>query len=508
MNLKMKETKGITLIALVVTIVVLLILAGVSIQMLTGDNGILTRAGEASDRTSESQIQERVRLAYLATLIGGKGQATEDSLKTELDKEFGQNGYQLSQDLTKVIINGKDYSIGGTVTPSGGGGSDVKDKNGTTIAKTTETTPFLPNPTNNEITNNDLSTGLTIKDENDNEWVWIVVPRTANVYETAGVGQTLPVVPDNSENSIYGKIEADLRSYCETDKDGNALITQTDGSESTKNYKTTTAGFVDEYVAGKGTNITSEGIYKEYKQKMLKSIYENGGFYIGKYETGYEGATKRGASGATTQTAVIKQNAYPYNYVTNAQAEDLSEGLNTGNKTTTLLFGVQWDLVLRHLSELGVATSDLTTNSSSWGNYYNQQFRINRGEYSKANPWSTFISYTTGTANKVSVTGSGDNLVSQKIGTTSTNKILLTTGASDTNSQKNIYDLAGNLWEWTLEKTSDSSIPCSIRGAIFNSTGSDRPASYRGNNTTTSSNNGYRIPCFTLLKRRPEAWLR
>jgi len=465
--------------------------------MLTGDNGILQRAGEAKDTTDEAQIKEKIRLSYLAALTGGKGQVTEGLLADELDKEFGENGYELSQDLTKVTINGKDYEVGGTVTP---GGRAIKDKNGVKIATTSETTPFLPNPTKNEITNNYLSTGLTIKDENQNEWVWIVVPKTNKVYETAGVGQTLPDVPDNSENSIYTKIEADLRKYCEKDKSGNALITQTDGTESTKDLKATTAGYVDEYVARKGTNINSAEKYKEYKQKMLKSVYENGGFYIGKYEAGYEGATKRGASGATTQEAVIKQNAYPYNYVTNAQAEDLAEGFKTGEKTTTLLFGVQWDLVLRHLGELGVSTEDLTLDSSTWGNYNNQPFDLNRGEYSQASPWSTFISYRTETTDKVTVTGSGENLVSRKVGTTDTNRILLTTGASDTNSKKNIYDLAGNVWEWTLEKTSDPTFRCSLRGGCYGNTGSGSPASIRNSNLVDSSYGSVRFSCLTLLK--------
>ncbi|MBP3831035.1 MAG: hypothetical protein ILA02_01455 [Clostridia bacterium] len=57
-----KSTRGITLIALVVTIIVLLILAGISIQMLTGDNGILNRAVQAKEATRGGEVQERVRL--------------------------------------------------------------------------------------------------------------------------------------------------------------------------------------------------------------------------------------------------------------------------------------------------------------------------------------------------------------------------------------------------------------------------------------------------------------
>ena len=58
-----KNNKGITLIALVITIIVLLILAGVSIAMLTGDNGILTQAGNAQKATREAEIKEAISLA-------------------------------------------------------------------------------------------------------------------------------------------------------------------------------------------------------------------------------------------------------------------------------------------------------------------------------------------------------------------------------------------------------------------------------------------------------------
>ena len=60
-NRKMQE-KGITLIALVVTIIVLLILAGISISMLTGQNGILNRASEAKQNTGTAQTEELVKL--------------------------------------------------------------------------------------------------------------------------------------------------------------------------------------------------------------------------------------------------------------------------------------------------------------------------------------------------------------------------------------------------------------------------------------------------------------
>ena len=60
----MKEKRGITLIALVITIIVLLILAGLTIATLTGDNGLLTKAGNAKNTSEKGEIEEQVKLAY------------------------------------------------------------------------------------------------------------------------------------------------------------------------------------------------------------------------------------------------------------------------------------------------------------------------------------------------------------------------------------------------------------------------------------------------------------
>ena len=76
-NFKSKDiqkAKGITLIALVITIVVLLILAAVSISMLTGENGIITNAQVSKNKNEESEIQERVYVACNAAFADGNGE--------------------------------------------------------------------------------------------------------------------------------------------------------------------------------------------------------------------------------------------------------------------------------------------------------------------------------------------------------------------------------------------------------------------------------------------------
>ena len=86
MNKTKKNTRGITLIALVITIIVLLILAGVTIAALSGDNGILTRAKEAKEKTEKENIIEKVNLAIMTATTEGTGTIDRSKLRKELEK--------------------------------------------------------------------------------------------------------------------------------------------------------------------------------------------------------------------------------------------------------------------------------------------------------------------------------------------------------------------------------------------------------------------------------------
>ena len=199
---------------------------------------------------------------------------------------------------------------------------------------------------------------------------------------------------------------------------------------------------------------------------MLKSVYENGGFYIGKYEVGTE--TLRTSSGASLTTPVIKEGAYPYNYVTNKQAQEKSKELATGGKTSSLMFGIQWDLVLKHIeNKQGKTQAELKDDSTTWGNYNNATFEITKGKYSTNNGSS--FSEVNGTYTKPA------------------SDVLLTTGATGRNSVLNIYDLAGNEYEWTLEKSTIASHPSVLRGGSYYNNGSSYPASGRIYYTTSGS---------------------
>ncbi len=120
-NSKEKNEEGITLIALVITIVVLLILAGISIQMLTGDNGILTRAGEAKQATEKANAKEQIQVEVL-----GSFDAKTNQNLTVLKDRLGKIGAEVknSDFPLYVIYKGNEFIISenGEMTDLGNGG--------------------------------------------------------------------------------------------------------------------------------------------------------------------------------------------------------------------------------------------------------------------------------------------------------------------------------------------------------------------------------------------------
>ncbi len=102
--MKRLNNKGITLIALVITIIVLLILAGVTIATLTRQNGILTKASEASEKTETANEQEQVGLAYTAAKSGKWGEEiTTEDIQKELDKIVGENKTETTENGNGTI---------------------------------------------------------------------------------------------------------------------------------------------------------------------------------------------------------------------------------------------------------------------------------------------------------------------------------------------------------------------------------------------------------------------
>ena len=365
-QVRRKQEKGITLIALVITIIVLLILAAVSIATLTGENGILTKANKAKEETEIASEEEQRELAMIEANMN--------------DKETTFQGVKIPAKCAPTRIKGEST----------------------------------------------VDEGLVMVDSEGNSYVWIEVPKTNEVYKTATINVT------NFSEENYTAIETDLQEYTN------------DLQEYAQEYRNDN-NYLDTWYDGCGL---TEPEYKELKNKMLKSVYENEGFWVGQYEVGYEqgvgqdyrtydGDNANSEEHPTNEKPVIKANAYPYNWVRCSQAQNLASSMSSAKCNSSLMFGIQWDLMLEFIKEKGGKTQEeLTENSSNWGNYKNASFDVTKGKYS-TDDGQTFTEVT-GSYTKPAITDSN------------TSGILLTTGATKRNSVLNIYDIAGNVWEWTL----------------------------------------------------------
>ena len=446
----MKKNKGITLVALVVTIVVLLILSGVSINLVLGNNGIIAKAKDAETKSAE---------------------AGQNDLK-------GMNGL-VSEMEGALAGNGSTGSGSGN---GGAGGSGAGTK--VPAEATAETAPYFPD---NTFTKKEgtIDTGLVIQDANGNEYVWVVVPKS--LYNNTNYNSNNTKKPSSSTD--YANIEYCLQQYTVTYRNGTSFFD---------------VYYADDKNVGWFADATA---YNNLKNSMLKSVYENGGFYVGRYEAGIDTTTGTNRTSIESQVdgkypvpttaPVTKADAYPYTYVTRTQAQNLASNVNSGTKTSSLMFGVQWDLVLAFMHNKGnIADNTLTSNSTTIGNYRDSVFQLSQtGQYTVCSNYSLSSTWNPSTTSTTNFVDSSRNKIAQS---SDGNGILVTTGTSETNKVMNIYDIAGNVWEWTLEKTSNTSGPCTCRGGSFNGAGSSGPAAVRGINSPDSSSYGigFRVSLF------------
>ena len=192
---------------------------------------------------------------------------------------------------------------------------------------------------------------------------------------------------------------------------------------------------------GLGARTTQEFLSQVESEfnRMLASVEKYGGFYIGRYETG----------NLSKETAVVKKGNIDINYQTwynmYKRCKNL-KGKNT-NVETGIAWGNQFDRTLAWLVETGNKTKqEITDDSTSWGNYYNATF-----EY---------------------INSSGNTATKNKDG-----GIEIPTGSAEYTKANNIYDLSGNVEDWTMEACSTSYRVS--RGGDYYVTGAYIPAGHR-----------------------------
>ena len=403
----MRKNKGITLVALIITIIVMLILVAVSVNILIKSNLIGTAektvnkyktASEEEGNLNGIKVNGKDLNSYipLPNIEAGE-RATENSnyRGVTIPKGFTVSGISTEQDVDNGLVI---YDI-----PEG-------------------TTPDWSNPDN-------VKTAY-------NQFVWIPVEVKSTDTENSvasfkrNVWQDNARVADNTQSSTSFPSNGSVSTWSKYTEPYSYYATDTD---TTNNYDQTNG------IANQITELT-------------KSIYKYGGFYIGRYEAG--STTARKSDSSQTAEFVVQQDKYPYNYVKWGKSmSDVSEGVvylcnNLYSKTNAnygatsmLCTGASWDSMLDFIKD----SSHSVTDSTTWGNYYNSEtYTINRGKYAVCS-----IETTGNFQDVVNEYSKGKNTI-----------ILLTTGATERNSSKNIYDVAGNCWEWTTES-------CSLDGRVY-----------------------------------------
>ena len=319
---KINSDTAITLVALVITIIVLLILAGVTLSMVMGENGIFGKANNASEQTKIANAKEIIRTAVLENEVykntGDVNAKSDTELLDPVKEKLQQEGYTINDDNTitigKTTINipdeiasastGGNGSSGGNVTIANGDntqGTEAKTING---KKATYSNPIIPAGFK--------AVDSSIDNTIDSKASWT-----------------------NGEGYKYGLVIQD--------KEGNQFVwIAVDGA----NVK------LDRYQFQDSLNYNGES-YNNYRETLdstwAQKVESYGGYYIGRYETKYENSKCVVKKGNVPTGNITRDTASKY-----AQKMDTDYGYNA--VTTDLLNSYMWDTVLKYI--------DYYTNSS------------------------------------------------------------------------------------------------------------------------------------------------
>ena len=418
------KNKGVTLIALAVTIVVMLILAGVTISVLNGENGIVKQAQKAKEESKIKELKEKVRIDIAGKRVENiNGELRVSVLKEILDKYFdnvpvetqitSETELKAKEEYGKYEMKISDIDVGEITYETSY--TIFKDVNGEQV----------PIPEGYIVSENSdeniVNKGLVVSDSRGNEYVWI------------------SCTVDSSSNKLQYK-----RTEWGVEKDG------TDNSRAIKDELT----LKDIDVTYSKTD-TDNGINEEISKEIVaqinaekESIKKYGGYYIGRYEVGKD-----------NKTAVIKAEQEPYVNIKWSKAYELAKGIGGGEGATTYLCSsYSWDTAINFIQNTtgkNYATSIIGFN----GNWKSQEVKDSSGKVIK--PVNTAQRLNTG----------------------------LTTALC------NIYDMGGNVGEFTTELNPGTSETVVLRGGNNLSVS---PAGYRWDNSSgfAFSNSGFRATLF------------
>ena len=493
---KLKSKKGITLVALVVTIVVLLILAGVSINAVLGDNGIIKKANQAASVTKEAEVKEAINRTILEFYLTNDYETLEDFLKAKVTEgkidsvtKNADGTLTVKKGEYSVTVENKTNSSGGSSSGGSTGGETqtpeitigeakvVANSDGTGSAITDANSVYLGNTLYITFSHS-ITGGTTTVDKTipyavtaNGTYTFTVTGTVNGKSYTKNVSVTVNQFKDvyeltYSDGIVYMPEGFKIAKGSASTVQGGVVIEDKDGNQFVWVPVATIADYKRTWYTGDGTlSKYSEALPEDEKTSVEK--YK--GFYIGRYEAGDKDSTEastpalRTSSSSTSNKISIKANQAPYNYVTRTQAVSLAEGFATkqGYKAKTkLVSSYAWDTTIAFLQKVN---SDYG-NSSEEGNYLDTTF-----------------SYT-------DITGASQTKAEGS-------NVLVPTG--QTTPVCNIYDMGGNVWEWTTESYSNTNSPSALRGGGCNHNFANSPAGIRSHSSgTANADLGFRLTLF------------
>ena len=447
-NKRCKKQKGITLIALVVTIIVLLILAGVSIGALTGDSGIIDQAHTAKENTEIASWEEQIDLAIIDAENKHRN-PTLDDVKEELKNKGVIDDYSQVDKDGLITTNKPVYEIAGKLddyVPFGPG--KFANKNEEYTDETSEEeykTVTVPEGFKILEEASKIDEGLVIEDKNGSQFVWIPVSDINDMAQCANVSAT-----SLCDLELQGN-ELKCNTHNSTEIVGKLYATSTGENFGTVNttYKPNSGlrepAVVTYNPSGTGTkydgdtnnlsiikeNYTTEEFLKDLKiqyKEMATSVAKYKGFYVGRYELGLEGDIPVSKNASTNSSTVTTASA--------------------GNSKTNKWYGLYKKCLEYTVPETSKSS---VTSSMIWGSQYDAMMNWMEDEAKRIDKNKLNNSYVTGYA-------------------------------EDKDYIKNVFDLFGCHREWTLEADSVERV---WRGSCWDSYG--RSTSYRGHEKTDTN---------------------
>ena len=466
-QIRKNNKKAISLIVLVITIIVMIILAGAIILTLN-NNGIINKASDAVEKTNLATVKELAQTKWAEAYL--KTDKSQEKLEEYVLEELKNAGIDLDEYIVEVTTSGV------TVSPKIPG-----DWKASVIARV-DTVPIPKGFVASEATGENTKDGGLVIYEGDqpvtdenvasartsrNQYVW--VPVDTATFDTTFVRKNFGMLYTIS--NTLGTASA----YWE-------VLPTTELTEDNLKYMT-------------------EQTLKEV-QAMYASVKKYGGFYIARYEAGID--TQRTEQGNAAGLPGIKEGTkvysvmgkIPYTHVpwtwNNAMNEDTNGAVEIARRmypesntnygvVSTLTYGVQWDRTVQWFIDTKVVTENQvnkTEGSTVFGNYVDHV--IKAGDLNSGAKYAIYTghpTYNIGSYQDVTYGTDGKSTSTKASGT----RWLLTTGALKVANVNNIYDMAGNMLEWSMEGRSTNRR--SPRGGDFYPLGAGYPVASRDYNS-------------------------